>query len=145
MAADGRNDARGAARLLAHAAKECVENPNLAPAREVALNNVYRLLEAYKTNALFGHEPLARRYPQGSAAMLTLMPAAERHVVDVREAMEQAVGDVFANQPKKQAIESVESVLRAVVYPQNFGQPSEQERTKVANFFDRFLQHLQTS
>ena len=52
MAAQGQNDARGTARLLAIAARDCVSNPTVATEQTVVLNNVYRLLEAYRRNVL---------------------------------------------------------------------------------------------
>lgn len=113
----------------------------MAPNREVALNNVYRLLEAFRLNPFFGMEAPTRR-GQGAAEMLALTPPLERHVKDVRQALDQAIAAAFAGQTKQQAIEVVEKVLRGVVYPQDYAQPSQEEKNHVARFFEEVLQRL---
>ena len=144
MAAHGRNDARSAARLLARTAKEAITNPEIARARTVALNNVYRLLEAYRANPFFGVEQSSGQAMQKSAETLTLTTSVERHVKDVRRAMEQAIDSAFENQPKQKAIESIEGVLRSITYPEkNFKKPSSQERKKTKQFFEELHRRLE--
>lgn len=140
MAAQGRNDARTAARLLASTAKECLDDPASAPANAVVLNNVYRLLEAYRGNAFFGLEPAASYYP--AAETLSLVPPLEQYVSVVRDVLEQAVVTTFAGQPKDEAIAVIENVLKRIAYPE-FGAPSDAEKKKVKRFFSEVVQHLQ--
>jgi hypothetical protein len=142
MAAHGLNDARGAARLLAKAAQDCISNPTTAPEREVALNNVFRLLETFRANQFFGLErPM--QYPRRSTAKLSLLPPAERHVKEVRDVLEQAITVAFADVPKDRAIDAIEKVLRAVTYPESpFPKPSEKEKSQAACFFQSVAQRL---
>ena len=142
MAVDERNDARGAARLLAMAARDCLQRPATVPDRLVVLNNVYRLLEAYRVNTFFGFEPPTERDRRHAGGSLTLMPPIERHVREVRDALEQATEETFAGQPKNKAIEMLEDVLRGLAYPENNVPPSEEDRTKAADFFETVLRRL---
>jgi hypothetical protein len=61
-----RGDARGTAHLLAAMALGCLNDPEAARDQEVALNNVYRLLEAFRTGSL-GRVERANRLPRESA------------------------------------------------------------------------------
>lgn len=139
MAAQGRNDARTAARLLASTAEECLNDPARAPANAVVLNNVYRLLEAYRVNAFFGLEPAASYYP--AAETLSLIPPLEQYVSVVRDVLEHAVTATFVGQPKDEAITLIEDVLKRIAYPE-FGTPSDAEKNKVTQFFSAVVQHL---
>jgi hypothetical protein len=141
MAAHERSDARGAARLLALMALDCIDNPKVAVEQEVALNNVYRLLESYRSNAFFGLDTPRQPFRRISDK-LALTPPKERHVTDVREAIEQARLTVFANQSKDRAIESVEKVLRALAYPERERKPSPTDQKKAAQFFKTLLKQL---
>lgn len=111
MAAHGRSDARGTARLLANMALESINNPKQGEPQEVALNNMYRLLQSFRKDTFFGREAPAD-VPRSSAEKLTLRPPMERNVRDVKQALEEAVTVAFAGQSKDAAIEVVENVLR---------------------------------
>ena len=101
MSAQQKNDARGTARLLARAASDSIRNPRPAPAtREVLLNNVFRLLEAYRATAFFGSEPSPRPYSARVTEAISLLPRAERHVRDVKVAMEKAKLRHFQGSPR---------------------------------------------
>jgi hypothetical protein len=147
MAAHQRSDARGAARLLAGMALECINNPKVASDQEVALNNVYRLLESYRSDAFFGLEPLTQQRPQPSSEKLTLVLPMERHVKEVKEALERARAAAFSGQSKDRAIASIEKVLRAVAYPKLKirPKPSVNDRKQAALFFKKFIEQLQLS
>lgn len=142
MAVHERNDARGAARLLASNALDCIRHPANALERAVALNNVYRMLEAYRVNAFFGLQPPKHQCPAGSQGKLSLMPPAQRHTKEVRLALEQSVTIVFGDTPKDEAIKTLEEVLRGIAYPEDFDTPSEEDRLKATHFFDEVLAHL---
>jgi hypothetical protein len=143
MAAQGEGDARMSARLLATMALECLTNPALAPARMPALNNVYRLLEAVRSNPFFGLE----RRPGfgGSAESLARVSGLERHVEDVKAALDSAVAMTFAERTRDQALRDVEQVLKAVAYPADFGQPTDEERNRAQDFFRNVIQSLRAA
>ncbi len=142
MAAQGQNDARGTARLLAIAARDCVSNPTVATEQTVVLNNVYRLLEAYRRNVLPEADSPARRLPPTATEVLSLLPAAERHVSDVRAALDGAVAVAFGDRPSEQAINVIEEVLRGVAYPKAHKYPSADNRAAATKFFEELLRRL---
>lgn len=141
MAAQGRNDARTAARLLADSAKDCLDHPATAPTHVVVLNNVFRLLEAYRVNTFFGVEPVVGNH---SAEPLSLIPPLELHVKEVREVLERAIATAFAGQSKDQAIAQIGEVLKRVAYPE-FGAPTDADKAKATRFFSEISQNLQTA
>jgi hypothetical protein len=145
MAVHEQNDARGAVWLLATAAKDFIGNAPVALDKEVALNNVYRLLEAYKAHAFFGLEAPAVQFPADTAETLTLLPPVERHVQDVRDALDYALSVTFGEQPTEQSVDFVENVLRAVAYPQEHAQPSGEDRGKAKRFFEELIGSLRPS
>jgi hypothetical protein len=145
MAVHEQNDARGAVWLLAKAAKDFIGNAPVALDREIALNNVYRLLEAYKAYAFFGLEAPAAQYPADTPETLTLLPPVERHVQDVRDALEYALSATFGEQPLEQSLELVENVLRAVAYPNDHQEPSREDRRKAKQFFEELIVNLDAS
>ena len=143
IAANEQNDARGTARLLARAVSQYIKNPHIGADHRTALNNAFRLLEAYRTNAFFGYEPPLQENSQETTEALTLLPPIERHVSDVRTALEKAISEVFADAPEEQAIDTIENVLRAIVNPKKFRSPSPELRMKTATVFERLCQQLQ--
>jgi hypothetical protein len=143
MSAQQKNDARGTARLLALAASDSIRNPAIIPAtREVVLNNMYRLLEAYRVTAFFGLEPSPRPYSARAAEAISLLPRMERNVKDVKVAMEAAQAITFPGRSKNQAIEAVVRVLRGVAYPENYPKPSDKDLEKATQFFDEVVTRL---
>jgi hypothetical protein len=145
MAIHERSDARGSARLLAMMALECIDHPEAATDQEVVLNNVYRLLENYRSDQFFGLEPPTRRSAQPLPQKLTLIPPMERHVREVRQALEEARAVAFLGQSKEHAIASIEKVLRAVAYPElkEKSKPTAQDRKRAALFFKKLIEQLQ--
>jgi hypothetical protein len=141
MTAHGQNDARIAAHLLATTAVECLRDPRVGPESEVALNNIYRLLEAFRLNPFFGTESPTRRNPH-AAETLTFVQPMVRHVREVKHALDGALSAAFAGQSREQAIEEVEGVLRAVAYPQRYIRPSPQQVGRATQFFEEFLSRL---
>jgi hypothetical protein len=142
MAAQGRSDARGAARLLASLALNCIDNPKVARDQQVALNNVYRLLESYRGNVFFGLEPPREQPKQSASQKLTLRTPIERHVKEVRDALEEARRIVFAEDTKDVAIETIEKVLRSVAYPKKQATFSAADRQKATAFFKEVVERL---
>jgi hypothetical protein len=142
MSAQGQKDARGAAKLLALTARKCVWDPSAAAEGEVALNNAYRLLETFRKNAFFGLEPHAKQFPPRVTEAISLLPTSERHLKDVRIALDNAVATVFRGKSKDEAIELVETVLRQVAYPTQFGAATQSDRNHVGEFFTALIQQL---
>ena len=140
MAANDQNDARGSAVVLANTAKRCVDAVQ-APAKHVAaLNNLFRLLEAYRSHRFLGfeYEPHAARGTES----LTLLPPMERHVLDLRDALDKAIGDVYSDEDKNSALDSIENVLRSVAYPEKSLTSKESDRTRVSTFLETFIHNL---
>jgi hypothetical protein len=142
MSAQKQNDARGTARLLALAARDSIRNKSSATSREVILNNVYRLLQAYRTNAFFGSEPRAKPYPSRAAEMISLLLRPERHVREVKIALEEALAVAFPGESRDGAIGVLERVLRGITYPEDFDKPSDDDRAKAGSFFDEVVARL---
>lgn len=142
MAAHSRSDARGTARLLAHMALASIDHPKLGELEEVALNNMFRLLQSFRKDAFFGQEMPSRSSPQSVAERLTLRPPMERNVREVKEALAQAASIAFQGQPRDQAIEVVEQVLRWIAYPKRNAAPSGDDRSRTVRFFREFVDRL---
>ena len=140
MAAQGRSDARVAARILADAAIECLNNPTLGPSHTVTLNNVYRFLEAYRVNTFFGQEQSVS--PSNGSEALSLLSPLEQNVGAVRSALTDAIQKAFAGQTKDEALSAVESVLKKLAYPEIGVPPSEAERESASRFFSEMNQQL---
>lgn len=140
MAAHGQNDARVAARLLASTAVDCLRDPASASRWDVALNNVYRLLEAFRLNQFFGLEAPTRRSAHEPEA-LAFQPM-ERHVKEVSLAIDQAIGASFVGTTREEAISEIESVLRGIAYPARYDRPSEAQLGKATQFFQEVLNRL---
>ena len=137
MAMHEQNDARGSARLLANAAKRGIENPRIAPRQKIALNNLFRLLEAYRSHRFFGfdYEPRAE---WGSEA-LTLLPPMERHVAELRDALDRAFADSYSGIPREEAIKAVEELLRATRVKKPI---DPRDRQRASNFITAFISNL---
>jgi hypothetical protein len=142
MAAHSRSDARGTARLLATLALASIDNPKGGEQEEVALNNVYRLLESFRRDVFFGREIPGSSRPRNAAEKLTLRPPVERNVREVREALEQAMAVAFKGQSQDEAIEAVERVLRSIAYPKKSRKPPKIDQARTASFFRALINRL---
>ena len=142
MAANAQSDARGAAWLLASTVQRCIDDPDTAPGSQDALNNVYRLLEAFRKNIFFGSRPLgAQHSAPRDFEMLTMAPSSERHMWEIRDAIESALSSTFQSASTDDAVERVETVLRAVAAPQRY-QVSDEEKSNAKLFFSQLLNTL---
>jgi hypothetical protein len=138
-----QNDARGAVILLARAARGYIQNPAEETDREIALNNVYRLLESYRAHPFFGADLDIQPFPFDSTDGLTLVPPAERNVGDVRDAVRSALQGTFGDLSAEVAIDLIEAVLRNLAYPTQHPLPQLNDRERVGNFFHQLLETLQ--
>src|ERR1700722_12795375 len=83
----------------------------------------------------------ARQGARDDAEMLTRALTNERHLSEVREAIEYALAASFVSAPKEEAVKTIEEVLRAVAAPQRF-QVSEEDKVKASHFFKELLRQL---
>lgn len=137
MAVQDQNDARGAARVLARTARGCVDRVDYAPAEKVALNSVFRLLNAYRAHRLAGYE--YQRPAPRSADPLAILPASERHIPELRIALHQAIEEIYAGVDENVAIEAIEAVLRQVA---RRVRPEDEAVRLTSAFLERFEQRL---
>jgi hypothetical protein len=140
MAAHDQNDARGSARVLATTVRKCIEEDYNPSRHKSALNNLYRLLEAYRAHRFggFDYEPRSARGPEA----LTLLPPAEQNVVELRMALDQAFDNVY-NGRVDEAVDSIENVLRSIAYPKMTRAPIESvDRERVSAFLKSFIENL---
>jgi hypothetical protein len=139
MAAQGRNDARVAARMLAAAAIRCLEAPGSVPSQKTVLNNVYRLLESYRVNSFFGVTS-APDYSTGSTAFSH--PPLERNVGAVRNVLRDAVASAYAGRSNDDAIIEIENVIKSIAFPGQAASPSDADRARTVQFFSEVVQRL---
>lgn len=145
MAANAQSDARGAAWLLVSAAQQYIDDPRNAPHSRDALNNVYRLLEAFRKNVFFGPRPLPmKNYAPHGLDMLSIMPSSQRHLSEICDAMAEALSSSFSSTPTDQAVEKIEGVLRAVAAPDKY-EVSEEDKKSAKLFFNDLLKQLAKS
>ena len=142
MAAHSRSDARGTARLLANMALASIDDPKGGEPEEVALNNLYRLLQSFRKDVFFGEETPARPSPRNAAEQLTMRPPAERNVREVRDALAAAASMAFEGAPRDQAIDIVEGVLRWIAYPKKGTEPSSADKNMTITFLREFINRL---
>lgn len=139
--AHGEHDARVAAWLLAATALDCLQNPERAQEAETTLNNVYQLLETTRVNPFFGYERSDYSEAEGQAPVF-LSSARERHVPEVRSALDSALATHFEHQSREDALRAIGEVLKRLTYPEQFGPSSPDERSKVEHFFEAVKQQL---
>lgn len=140
MAVQDQNDARGTARLLASTAKRSIEESRDTPGSKVALGGLFRLLKAYRSHRLAGFE-YQPRHDHGLEGM-TITPAGESHVGDLRSALRGALDEVYRDTDQDTALRALEQVLRSVA---NKEQLEPQELRRTTEFLGSFLQKLQAA
>lgn len=143
MASQGRTDARGTLQLLASTALECIDDPNVAQEQEVALNNVYRLLESYRVSPFFASEAPSQIPLQVEREKLTLQGPLERNVREVRDAIAHALTTAFNDANKDEAVERIGTVLRSVAYPHQVQAPSADDHQRTTRFFREVIDRLE--
>jgi hypothetical protein len=144
LATESRDDARGSARILALKASACLANRDSGASKEVVLNNVYRLLEAYK-NDVFFEAGAANSESSLESSDFFSEYSRETHLADVRGAITSALEAVFGTRSVAQIIGRVEDVLRSVAYPDEYPSKSTEELKTTENFFDKVAMNLSTN
>lgn len=140
MAANERNDARTRAWLLAATAKEFLSGSEDDPDRKVVLNNVYRLLEAFKSNPFFGLEPPRHDYGQRGRADIPLQPRVGQGIGELRIALKKAMATAFEGQSEEGAITTLESTLRTATHSPEKLSPNDREKALL--FLDSLIKNL---
>jgi hypothetical protein len=140
MAAHDENDARGSARVLASTVRKCIDDAGGRRRPLSFLNNLYMMLEDYRSHGFvgFAYEPSSARGPEA----LTLLPPTERHVQDLRFALDRALEEAYRGTEKDVALDRVESVLKSVAYPDDNKTADEADRRTVSEFLRVFIDNL---
>jgi hypothetical protein len=141
MSGRGWDDARATTRLLVGTAVECLQNPKKAPERVTALDNIYRLLESFRTNPIFGFTAIERRGHAKAVDAFTISPPREKHLTDVRDVISDAIAVAFRGKSTDQAVVEVEEVLRLLAYP-NKGKPTKPAVQRATRFFTEVSKRL---
>lgn len=143
MASHDLNDARDTTHLLASMALRCIDEPESGPDQDVALNNVFRLLESYRTNTLVGVEyPPFLPQNEADADVLDMQrSASERHLEDVQDAIAVALAAAFIGSSRDEAILKVENVVRALALPPP-RRYSADELRQATTFFRQLVEKL---
>jgi len=122
----------------------CLGNLERASEYEVALDNTYQFLEAYRTNTLFGLEPPTEITDERSVEQLTRRRNLQRHIRDVRQAISDALSTAFPQGNPQHGLEELEHVLRSMAYPDEAGeQLSRDEVRRATVFFQELLRLLE--
>ena len=134
MAAGTRNDARSAARLLAQSAVACFRAEPRGASKEITLNNVYRLLEAYKVDAFFGLSSSSQDF-SASNEDLSYFDQSETNVADVKKAILEAQMAVYGKLDTATAVDSIISVIGSIAYPQSSKLVNQNDFEQAHGFF----------
>ncbi len=137
MAAYQQNDARDSARLLASMTLEGLNNPKRGQELGHAINNMYRLLNGYRSHSFYGYVDHEVREDQFSS----LLANSDRHIGELRAAFDHSFTLVFDGKEPSEAIDAMKSVLQGVVRDQEVD-PVPLGKTK--DFFVQFLSCLRT-
>lgn len=136
MAAYEQNDARDSARLLASMTLEGLDHPDRGPELKNAINNMYRLLNGYRSHGFYGCVDHDASDEQFNA----LQASSDRNVGDLREAFEHTFSDVFNGAEPGEAIDAMKGVFLGVVDGQLVAASTDIARTR--QFLKTFLQQL---
>lgn len=141
MAAYEHNDARDSTRLLACRTLEGLRHRDRAPSLENAINNMYRLLQGFRSHGFYGYVEHAPSEEERSLS--AMLSPSDRNVGDVKHALANAFQSAFGEEDPRCAIDGMRTVLRIVAYPEDGGtlDPAEVERT--TRFFEALVQNLE--
>lgn len=140
MAAYEQNDALDAARLLAVRTLEGLRCRDVGMSHGNAINNMYRLLQGYRSHGFYGYSEEAR--PEDEGAMTSLLTTSDRNVADLKHALDETFDSVFRGVDPGEAIDGMKGVLRMVAYPAAGEDPDPEEVARAERFFAVLLDHL---
>lgn len=134
MAAYEHSDARGSTRQLVGAVRSYVTGSyTRLDYQQVTLNNLFRLLEAYRSHGFqsYEYQSESERGPES----LTLLPATDSNLAELRTAISEAISSAFRDASENDAVDRIENVLRAVAYPDE-EQSDPEDRARATAFLD---------
>jgi hypothetical protein len=140
MAEYEHNDARDSARMLASRTLEGLRHLEKAPEHENAINNMYRLLQGFRSHRFYGYVEPVR--PEGEQTLSSMQGSFDRNVGDLKAALEKAFRQAFDGREPGAAIDDIKVVLRAVAYPEPGLSPDPNEVLRTAEFFEVLLDNL---
>lgn len=135
MAVYEQNDARHSARVLAGMTLQELEGRD--EIEETVLLNMFRLLDGFRSHAFYGIED--EPTPDDDFSSTSMMPSGERHIGEVRLALENTVEELGGN--RDELLETVEGVLRFKAYP-DLGQAGDNELKSTIAFFEALVKNL---
>ena len=140
MAAYEYNDARESARLLASRTLDGLRDRALAPRFENAINNMYRLLQGFRSHRFYGYAE--RVQPESDGCHSASVRPSDRNVGDIKHALAEAFRDAFGDEEPGAAIDEMKVVLRLVAYPKDGAEPDEADLARTERFFEVLLDNL---
>jgi hypothetical protein len=135
MAVRDQSDVRGSTRLLADTVKRYIDEVPADSRHVPAMNGMFRLLKAYRTQELRSYEYEPR--PERGSDAMSMLPSGNRRIGDLRVAIEEAISDVGQG---REALTIVEHVLRVAVSPD--GHIDDAERATASRFLGSLVSHL---
>ena len=128
MSAMDKNDSRASARFLAVTTKRCVDVQLTPFEHRTELRGMFRFLNAYRSHGFVGHDYTPRNI-RGAEA-LSLRPTPDRHVGDLRLALEESLKEAFGeNEAPEVAIERIDAVIKAIATTEET--PADREETSL--------------
>lgn len=140
MAVADQNDARGTAQYLARTARKCLEGILEPSTHQITLNKIFRLLNSYRSHEFAGYryQPRSLRGPEA----LTLMPAGDRRMNIVGQALEDAMRETYVGVERDSVFDKLDIVITTVankgVQAVDIG-----DRDDASRFLESFVEHLQ--
>ena len=139
MAAYEQNDARDSARLLACRTLEGLQHRDRAPLLGNAMNNMYRLLQGYRSHEFYGY---AEPRLENEGSLSSMLTSSDRNVGDLSHALDRTFKSVFGDKDPVTALSCMKVVLRSVAYPEDGATPDPDELERAERFFTVFLSNL---
>lgn len=141
MAAYEQNDARDAARMLATVTLEGLRHDRRGRSVGNAINNMYRLLQGYRSHGFYGYVDDVRA--DDEASLTSLLTSSDRNVGELKHALDATFESVFKNEDRGEAIEGMKVVLRMAAFPREGDQPDPAGIAQAEIFFSTFLHNLE--
>ena len=141
MAAYEQNDARDAARVLATMTLEGLRHDRQGESVGNAINNMYRLLQGYRSHGFYGYVDHARA--EDEASMTSMTTSSDRNVGELKHALDATFESVFKGEDRGSVIDGMKLVLRMAAYPKDGDQPDPTQQERAETFFSTFLDNLE--
>lgn len=140
MAAYEQNDARDAARSLASITLEGLRDNRHDDFVGNAIDNMYRLLQGYRTHGFYGYVDEQPAEDEGS--LDSLLTSADRNVGQLKLALDTTFEAIFTGQDCGRAIDEMKNVMLVAAYPEDGGEIDEQKAEQAKRFFAALVENL---